>query len=221
MSDSPSIQDALSNINVVVQNSNDILSENGDDQEKQKKDPAEEWKLNKAAIRRFANDSNWPEALKLLKVLSTKHRNKEIYKALAQRVWICLKSDAPSPEVVLSLFHLLNTLGAKHEVAGPIVALAHLMAKKRTPDHKDSDLAMGQAQQMFNLVCETIGVVGEDAFKKWVETNKLDDPGYYVPIVMHCLDIMVGDDWWFDREKLQQEMEDANNKKLQAEAGHA
>ncbi len=211
------LHEALANINVVVQNSGDDLSEAGEHQNQNKKrDPAEEWKMNKAAIARFAKDSNWPEALKLLKVLSTKHRNKEIYKALAMRVWICLKSDAPSAEVVLSLFHLLNTLGSKHEIAGPIAALAHLIAKNRTPEHKDHDLALGQAQQMFNLVCENAGIVGDDAFQKWVKANQLDNPNHYVPIVMNCLDIMVGDDWWFDRDKLQAEMEEANAKKAQS-----
>ena len=221
MSDSPKIPDALANINVVVQNSTDGLSPEGEGQKNNdRKDPAEEWKLNRAAITRFAKDSNWEEVLKLLKILSTKHRNKEVYKALAMRVWVCLKSDAPGSEVVLSLFHLLNTLGSKHEIAGPIAALAHLMAKNRTPEHADRDLAMGQAQQMFNLVCENLGVVGEEPFKKWVAASKLDDPNHYIPIVMNCLDIMVGDDWWFDREKLQKEMEEANEQKKASQAGN-
>jgi hypothetical protein len=224
MSNSPKIPSTLAGINVVMQNSPAHLSEDGEKQEQSKKDPAEEWKLNRAAITRFAKDGNWPEALKLLKILSTKHRNKEVYKALAMRVWICLKSDAPVDEVVLGLFHLLNTLGAKHEIAGSIAALAHLMAKTRTPEHRDRDLALGQSQQMFNLVCENQKIIGEDAFSKWVVASKLDDPNHYIPIVMNCLDIMVGEneeDWWFNREQLQTEMEEANAKKVEAEAGHA
>ncbi|MBF0381120.1 MAG: hypothetical protein HQL69_08880 [Magnetococcales bacterium] len=219
MSDSAKVPSSLDGINVVMQNSPAPLSPEGENQKNNaKKDPKEEWKLNKAAITRFAKDSNWPEALKILKMLSTKHRNKEVYKALAMRVWICLKSDAPGYEVVLSLFHLLNTLTAKHEVAGPIAALAHLMAKTRTPDHEDRDLAMGQSQQMFNMICEYHKIIGEEAFHKWVAGNKLDDPNHYIPIVMNCLDIMVGDDWWFDREQLQKEMEEANAKKIAAQS---
>jgi hypothetical protein len=216
MSDSAKLPDSLSNINVVMKNMTDGLSPEGEDQDKSKKDPVKEWELNRAAITRFAKAGNWTEVHKLLKILSTKYRNKEVYKALAQRVWVGLKSDAPAADVVLSLFHLLNTLGSKHEIAGPIAALAHLIAKNRTPDHEDRDLAMGQAQQMFNLVCENLGVVGEEPFQKWVASSKLDDPNHYIPIVMNCLDIMVGDDWWFDREQLQKEMEEANEEKLAA-----
>ncbi|MBF0454825.1 MAG: hypothetical protein HQL72_08450 [Magnetococcales bacterium] len=221
MSDTEKKPDALSNINIVMQSADEMRAQQEQSQETTRKDPAEEWKLNRAAISRFAKDGNWPEVLKLLKILSTKHRNKEVYKALAMRVWVCLKSDAPVTEVVLALFHLFNTLGSKHEIAGPIAALGHLMAKNRTPDHQDRDLALGQAQQMFSLVCENQGIVGEEAFNAWVTANNLEDPNHYIPIVMNCLDIMVGEDWWFEKDQLQQEMEEANRKKQEEEGGHA
>ncbi|MBF0194180.1 MAG: hypothetical protein HQL71_06455 [Magnetococcales bacterium] len=215
MSNSAKVPSSLDGINVVMLDPPSPQPSEGQNQsDNAKKDPAVEFNLNKAAVSRFAADSNWPEAIKVLKMLSTKHRNKDVYKAIAMRAWICLKSDAGVDEVVLSLFNLLNTLGAKHEVAGPIAALAHLMAKNRTPEHEDRYLAMGQAQQMFNMICDYNKIVGEDAFNKWVETNNLDDPNHYIPIVMNCLDIMVGDDWWFDREQLQNEMEEANAKKI-------
>ncbi|HIJ84290.1 MAG TPA: hypothetical protein HPQ00_08810, partial [Magnetococcales bacterium] len=160
-----------------------------------------------------AEEGNWEEVFKQLKTMSLRFKNTEIYKALAQRIWVGLKTETPASEVVLALFHLLNTLGPRHDVAGPIAALAHFMAKHRTPDHPDRDLAMGQAQQMFHRVCEEKGVVGEEAFKIWVKHSRLDDPNHYVPIVMHLLDVMVGDVWWFDRDLLQKELERA--------AGHA
>lgn len=173
--------------------------------------PAEEWELNKAAIRHHGRAGNWAEALKLLKAMSVKHRNKEMYMALAQRCWVALKSDAPGAEVVLALFHLLSTLTPRHEIAGPIAALAHLMAKHRTPDHPDRDLALGQAQQMLSLVCDQSKVVGEEAFAIWVKHNRLDDPDHYVPIVMAGLEMMVGDNWWFDRQALQADLDAARN----------
>ncbi|MEO5353945.1 MAG: hypothetical protein H7835_12155 [Magnetococcus sp. XQGC-1] len=168
---------------------------------------AEEWRLNKAAIARYSRSGHWKEVLDLLTILSKKQQTHEIYKALAQRVWVALKSDAPVTEVVLALYHLLNTLGPRHELAGPIAALAHLMAKHRTPDHPDRALAQAQSQQMFALVLEVRGVVGDDNFAQWVAENHLDDPNHYIPIVLKGLEIMVGDDWWIDREKLQRDAE--------------
>lgn len=172
-----------------------------------------DWDAEVAQVRRWGDEGNWDEAFKLLKKMSQRFKNTEIYKALAQRIWVALKTETPASECVLALFHLLNTLGPRHDVAGPIAALAHFLAKHRTPNHPDRELAMGQAQQMFHRVCEEKGVVGEESFKIWVKNNRLDDPNHYVPIVMHCLEVMVGDEWWFDRSLLQRELEQT--------AGHA
>ncbi|MBF0340034.1 MAG: hypothetical protein HQL95_03620 [Magnetococcales bacterium] len=171
--------------------------------------PSEEWNDDRIAMDQLSREGNWPEVLVILKRLSTKHKTTEIYKALAQRIWVGLKTQAPAIEVVQSLFHLLNTLGPRHDLAPAICALAHLLAKHRTPDHPDRDLAIGQSQQMFSLVCDTFNVIGEEAFHIWVEGKQLNDPDHYIPTILKGLEIMVGDDWWIDREALQKDLEQA------------
>ncbi|MBF0262648.1 MAG: hypothetical protein HQL97_12540 [Magnetococcales bacterium] len=170
---------------------------------------AEEWNEDRIAVDRLSREGNWTDVLTILRRLSTKHKNKEIYKALAQRIWVGLKTDAPAIEVVQSLFHLLNTLGPRHDLAPAICALAHLLAKHRSPDHADRDLAIGQSQQMFSLVCDTYNIIGEEAFQIWVQAKQLDDPDLYIPSILKGLEMMVGDDWWIDRDKLQNELEQA------------
>ncbi|MBF0184895.1 MAG: hypothetical protein HQM06_10965 [Magnetococcales bacterium] len=189
--------------------------EGGESRASHRPSTEEEWRLNKAAIARLSRNGQWKEVLEILTALSKKQKTHEIYKALAQRVWVALKSDVPVTDVILALFHLLNTLGPRHEIAGPIVALAHLMAKHRTPDHPDAALAQAQSQQMFSLVLDAVGIVGDEAFAKWVAHHHLDDPNHYIPIVLRSLEIMVGDDWWFDRDALQQ---DGNSKPAQRKA---
>ncbi|MEO5339879.1 MAG: hypothetical protein H7837_05080 [Magnetococcus sp. MYC-9] len=172
--------------------------------------PEEEWQMNLRAVRRFSQAGNWPEVLKLLQVLSTKHQNNDSYKALGQRVWVSLKSDAPAIEVVYALVSLLHTLGFKHEIAGHVAALAQLVAEVRTPEHADRELAQGQAQQLMSLVCTAQGVEGRQAFDDWVAVHHLEDPDRFIPVIMQGLETMVGETWWIDRSALQREMEQAN-----------
>ncbi|MBF0439431.1 MAG: hypothetical protein HQL93_09955 [Magnetococcales bacterium] len=171
--------------------------------------PAEEWSKDRIALDQFSREKNWPEVLKILRRLSVKHKNAEIYKALAQRIWVGLKTEAPAIEVVESLFHLLNTLGPRHELSPAICALAHLLVKHRSPDHEDRDLAIGQSQQMFALVCDAYKVIGDEAFAIWVKALRLDDPNHYLPMIFKGLEMMVGDTWWIDKEGLQEELEQA------------
>lgn len=165
----------------------------------------EEWAMNKAAIARYGRNRQWDKVLEILVAISKRQKDHEVYKALAHRVWIALKSETPVTDVVLALFHLLHTLGIRHEVAGPIAALAHFMAKHRTPDHPDRALAIAQAQQMLDLVVQEVGVRGDEAFKRWVAHHRLDDPNLYIPSVLNCLEVMIGGDWWFDPALLQEE----------------
>ena len=178
--------------------------------------PDEEWQMNVRAVRVLSRAGNWSEVLKLLRNLSTKHQNPEVYKALGQQVWVALKSEAPAIDVVQALFHWLNTLGPAHELAGHVAALANLVVEMRTPDHPEQGLAQGQAQQMFSLVCDTLGIEGREEFDAWVQMKHLDDPDQFVPVVMEGLEWMIGEGWWIDRQALHREMEQANAKVLQS-----
>lgn len=171
------------------------------------------WQEKRQELSGYNHARDWVGALTVLTELSTKKQYPDVRKALAQRIWVGLKSDAPAIHVVTALRELVMILGVKHELAGPLAALAHLMAKHRTPDHPDSELAMVQSQQLFHYICEPNGVKGEVAFNKWVEDNNLNNPDHYIPLVTAGLEIMVLDDWWIDRDALQQELIDSNAQK--------
>ena len=170
----------------------------------------EEWEMNKQAVKRYSKEGNWAEVLKILTVLSTKQKSNEVFQALGQRVWVALKSEADVTDVVRALFLLLSTFGVRHEIAPHIAAVAQLVANHRTPDHPDRGLAQGQAQQMFSLVCDEVGIEGREAFDRWVVDNRLDDADFVVAVVFRALDLMVGEAWWIDREALQKELDEAN-----------
>jgi hypothetical protein len=169
------------------------------------------WASKRRELAQCALERDWEKVLKILAELSTSRLFPEKRKALAQRAWVALKSDAPGIEVVVALRELVMTLRPQHELAGPLGALAYLMAQRRQTDHRDHEFAVGMSQQLLHLICEGQGVGQEDdAFQKWVTDNRLEDPDYYLPKVMEGLKIMVLDDWWFDHARLQEDLLQAN-----------
>lgn len=221
MSHSSKSTHSLSDIKIVVQSIPDTNGQGEENQDNPLKDPALEWELNKKAIALHAKNSNWPEVFKLLKTLSNKSSSQNAYKALAQRIWVALKSDTPALEVVLSLFSLFKMLKPSHEIAGALASLSLFVAKNRETGKEDRELAIGQSQQMMSLVCQSAGIEGEEAFDAWVKEKNLDKPEYFVQTVMASIEIMAADEWWFDRDQLQKEMEEANDKKMKEAEGHA
>ena len=46
-------------------------------------------------------------------------------------------------------------------------------------------------------------VDGQEGFNRWIEDMELNDPALFLPRLRNVVDVLVQDDWWFDREALQ------------------
>ena len=38
---------------------------------------------------------------------------------------------------------------------------------------------------------------------RWIQDMELNDPAKFLPRLRNVVDVLVQDDWWFDRDKLQ------------------
>ena len=47
------------------------------------------------------------------------------------------------------------------------------------------------------------GVDGQESFNRWVEDMELNDPAKFLPRLRNVVDVLVQDEWWFDRDALQ------------------
>ncbi|MBF0624567.1 MAG: hypothetical protein HQL82_07140 [Magnetococcales bacterium] len=173
--------------------------------------PAEAWQAKREALTQAGHNRDWATVLRILTDLSSSRRFPEVRKALAQRVWVALKSDAPGIDVVTALREMVMTITPRHELAGPMGALAYFMGRNRQPQHPDREFAVAMAQQLLHLICSTQGVgEGEGDFQQWVKENHLEKPDNYISRILEGLEIMVMGGWWFDRDALQQELLNAN-----------
>jgi hypothetical protein len=48
----------------------------------------------------------------------------------------------------------------------------------------------------------------QEIFDFWVERMELDDPGKFLPRLAKVLEVMVDNDWWFDRQQLRNKLPD-------------
>ena len=46
-------------------------------------------------------------------------------------------------------------------------------------------------------------IEGQQAFDRWLVEMELNDPALFLPRLRNVVDVLVQDDWWFDREALQ------------------
>nr|CRH05516.1 conserved protein of unknown function [Candidatus Magnetococcus massalia] len=183
--------------------------------EEGERSPEEDWNINVNAVKQLSRAKQWEKCFDALVYLSTRESNPLMHAAMAQRIWLALKGDIAILDVTTSLSAMQIMLGEKHGMAGPLASLANLLCQSRGQDDPELELAQSQVQQMFELAAsEGAGVTNEEEFKDWVEANHLHEPDVFIPFIMEMLEAMVGpDNWWLDRDSLQEELDSHNEEK--------
>ena len=175
----------------------------------------EDWNLHLNALKQQNRAKDWASCLKTLHYLANKDGHDDVYKAMGQAAWMAIKVEAPIDEVTMILYNVIVSLGARHGAAPAIAALANLMVTHREDGSNDWELAQAHAQQMLQFVSPDTPFKDQEEFSAWVHENRLDDPDYFVPIALEAIDGLVRGDWWIDREAIQAEMEEANQKAME------
>ncbi|MBF0399620.1 MAG: hypothetical protein HQL90_02510 [Magnetococcales bacterium] len=170
----------------------------------------QDWEANVALLLEAVQQGDWLGAQRTLVYLSTRDWHPMAGKALAQRIWLALKTDTAITEVMLALTALFSQFGAAHEQAGDIAAMAGLLAARRGTDHPDSEWAEVQALQMMQQVQQVNAFSEPGAFEDWFVARGWADPDVFIPRFMKLLEEVVGDDWWLDRDRLQQDLDHYN-----------
>ena len=78
-------------------------------------------------------------------------------------------------------------------------------------DDSDPDIDLSQREHLLlytNQLLATVarrhsGVDGQEAFNRWIEDMELNDPALFLPRLRNVVDVLVQDEWWFDRDALQ------------------
>ena len=169
--------------------------------------PEENWNVALNSLKQYSKARKWDDCMEVLTFLANQDNNPEMMKARAHASWLALKTQAPVAQATQVLYKLLMTLGSHHELAGPLASTANLLFHHRTPDHPDRPLAESHVQQMLLFASNLEMSASSEEVQAWVRENRLDEPETFVPKVMESLEMMIGNEWWIDKEVIQQELE--------------
>jgi hypothetical protein len=73
----------------------------------------------------------------------------------------------------------------------------------RARDPQREHLLIYVNQLLATVARRHSGVDGQQAFDKWIVDMELNDPERFLPRLRNIVDVLVQDDWWFDRDALQ------------------
>ncbi len=109
------------------------------------------------------------------------------------------------PEITVHLLsHVIDDTPDDSDGAAVAAATAAFIADIRAPEGPERERLSFFAQQLLGRVARRhSGVETQEQFEFWVEKLELNDPDKFLVRLRNVVDVLVQDQWWFDREALQ------------------
>ena len=123
--------------------------------------------------------------------------------ALGQGIWLAVTYPVDPELSVALLQHVVEETPPDSDGAAVAAVTAYYLADLRARDPQREHLLLYANQVLATVARRHSGVDGQQSFNKWIEDMELNDPALFLPRLRNVVDVLVQDEWWFDREALQ------------------
>ena len=161
----------------------------------------EAWELAREIFDVFAQAEVWQEAVECCEIMYQTERDLSIA-ALGQGVWLAVTYPVEPRTTVALLHHIVDETPDDSDGGAVAAAMAHYIADLRGEGKHRENLLFLTAQVLATVAKRHRGIDDEEGIKIWLEVLQLNDPDELLPRLAKIIDVMVGDDWWIDRDAL-------------------
>jgi hypothetical protein len=123
--------------------------------------------------------------------------------ALGQGIWLAVTYPVDPELSVALLQHVVDETPPDADGAAVAAVTAHYLVDLRARDPQREHLLLFTNQLLATVARRHSGVDGQEAFNRWIEDMELNDPALFLPRLRNVVDVLVQDEWWFDRDALQ------------------
>lgn len=161
----------------------------------------EAWASARAILDQAIDHSLWLRAVEACDILYQAEQPDSI-KALAQGIWLGVTFPIDPELSVAMLQHLIDETPDKSDGAAVAAATACYVVDMRAQGQEREDLKFFTNQLLGQVARRHSQVEEQEIFDFWVERMELDDPAKFLPRLAKVLDVIVENNWWFDRDAL-------------------
>lgn len=165
---------------------------------------AEAWQAAREAFDLAVASEAWAHAVEASEVLFLSEQPESLG-ALGQGIWIAVTYPVDPELTVAMLQHVVEETPDDSDGAAVAAATAHYVVDLRTGGQKE-DLTLFTGRLLATVARRHSGVTEQADFEAWVERLELNDPAKFLVRLRNIVDVLVQDEWWFDREALQQKL---------------
>jgi len=169
----------------------------------------EAWPLGRRAFDYFLSADDFELAADACDVLFQAEQPESI-SALGQGIWLAVTCPI-DPELTIELLHhVVDETPDDADGAAVAATTALFLADVRAQGQHRDDLMFFATQILGNVARRHGGVEGPEELDLWMERLELKEPERFLVRLRNVVDVLVQDDWWFDRDALQARLPFAN-----------
>jgi len=162
----------------------------------------EAWAAAREAFDLYMAEQAWEGAAQACDILFLAEQPQSLA-ALGQGIWLAVTYPVDPELSVALLQHVVEETPPDADGAAVAAVTAYYLADLRARDPQREHLLLYANQMLATVARRHSGVDGQEAFNKWIEDMELNDPALFLPRLRNVVDVLVQDDWWFDRDALQ------------------
>ena len=162
----------------------------------------EAWAAAREAFDLYMAEQAWEGAAQACDILFLSDQPQSLA-ALGQGIWLAVTYPVDPALSVALLQHVVDETPPDADGAAVAAVMAYYLADLRAREPQREHLLIYANQVLATVARRHSGVEGQQDFEKWIEDMELNDPARFLPRLRNIVDVLVQDDWWFDREALQ------------------
>jgi hypothetical protein len=160
------------------------------------------WQTARAAFDSSLARADWEQAAQACELLFNCGQEESLA-ALGMGIWLAVTYPVNPETTVTLLQHVIDETPADSDGAAVAAAVAHYIAGLRASDEQRASLTFFTSQ-MLGAVARRHGQAESQAqFDYWLNKLELNQPQPTLVRLRNVVDVLVQDQWWFDRDALQ------------------
>jgi len=162
----------------------------------------EAWAMAREAVDLYLADQAWEGAAQACDILFLCDQPESLA-ALGQGIWLAVTYPIDPELSVALLQHVVDETPPDADGAAVAAVTAYYLVDRRAREPQREHLLIYASQVLATVARRHSAVAGQEDFNRWIETMELNDPARFLPRLRNVVDVLVQDEWWFDREALQ------------------
>lgn len=159
----------------------------------------EAWDIARAAFDIYLARENWQGAVEACDVMFAADQPDSLV-ALGQGIWLAVTFPMDPELTVAMLDHVIDETPDDSDGAAVAAVTAHYVVDLRAEGKQRDDLMFFTNNLIGTVARRHSKVESQEAFNYWIEKLELNDPGKFLVRLRNVVDVLVQDQWWFDRE---------------------